>query len=459
MPFEVRNFEDVLEVLVASASGRFPEANVSRFSDFNKRLRVVALGLADASYNLRQAQLDVMPDTSSGEFLRRHGEIWGVPIKGATGSAGDSSYRVFGTAAAVVPVFEPMTHTPSGLLFETRSGGVIPAAGFLDVDIAALSLGVATNLEEGQELQFDSTPASLEQTGRVLVDLANGTDEEDEASYQARILDRIGRPELGGSRADFDKWVLASAAFVATAYVYPNRNGPGTVDLAALKTGRGTARLLDAGERTTVLDYVNGFRPVTATIRVLETTVEVTDVEVQVRAENDASFNFDWDDVTPPTILTYVGGTRTLTFAATRPISMAVGDRLTVDDPLSDGAEFVIEQLVASDAVILTKDLAYAPTATNPVYSGGPLVSPARDRILALFDAIGPANPDSSSYGPWEGNLRLSNLFETVQTTPGVLDSDVLDPIATVEAADPAFPGNTSVGLLIPGKILVRRWH
>ncbi len=458
MPFEVRNFEGTLEVLVAAASGRFPDANLSRFSDFNKRLRVVALGLADASYNLRQAQLDVMPDTAAGDFLDRHGAIWGVPRKGAVGSAGDSAYRVFGDVAAVVPVNEAMTHASSGLQFETRSGGAIPAAGFLDVDIAALSTGIATNLEEGQELAFDATPADLETTGRILEDLANGKDQESDADYQARILDRIGQPELGGSRSDFEKWILLTA-FVATGYVYPNRNSPGTVDLAALKTGRGTARILDAGERTTVLDVVEALRPVTATIRVLETTAELTDVEIQIRAENDSSFNFDWDDSTPPTILTYVGGTRTLTFAAARPISMSVGDRLTVDDPLSDGSEFVIEQLVATNAVILTDDLAFAPTPTNPVYSGGPLVTPARDRVLALFDALGPSNPDASSYGPWEGNLRLSNLFETVQTTPGVLDSDVLDPLATVEAADPPFPGNTIVGLLIPQKILIRRWH
>ena len=459
MPFEVRNFDGVLEVLVASASGRFPEHNISRHGDFNKRLRVVALGLADASYNLRQAQLDVMPDTASGDFLDRIGAIWGVIRKGAVGSAGDSAYRVFGDVAATVPSLEPMTHGPSGLTFETRSGGAIPASGFLDVDIAAISTGVGTNLEKDQELQFDSTPADLEQAGRILFDLTGGLSEESDANYQARILDRIGMPELGGSRADFEKWVLASAAFVATAYVYPNRNGPGTVDLAALKSGSGTARILSAGERTTVLDFVETLRPVTATIRVLETIVEITDVEVQVRAENDASFNFDWDDATPPTILTYVGGTRTLTFAADRPVSMAVGDRLTVDDPLSDGSQFVIEQFVSTDAVILAEDLGYAPTATNPVYSGGPLVKPARDNILALFDALGPANPDAGSYGPWEGNLRLSNLFETIQTTPGVLDSDVIDPVATVEAADPVFPGNTSVGLLIPGKTIVRRWH
>ena len=458
MPFEVRNYEQSLEVLVAAASGRFPGSNLSRFSDFNKRLRVVALGLADASYNLRQAQLDVMPDTAQGSFLLRHGAIYGVPIKGATGSAGDSAYRVFGDVGATVPNNEPMTHASSGLAFETRSGGVIAASGFLDVDIAATSTGVATNLEADQELQFDTTPINLEQAGRILIDLANGTDVEGDPQYQARILDQIAEPELGGSRSDYNKWILGAAAYVATAYAYPNRNGAGTVDLAALKAGRGTARLLDVGERTDVYNAVEALRPITSTLRQLEVIAEVTDVEVRLRPESGTAYIFDWDDSIPPTVLTYVGGTRTLTLGAARPASMAVGDRITIDDPLSDGSEYTIEQLVATDAVILAEDIGYAPTATSPVYSGGPLVSAARDRILALFDALGPSNPDASSYGPWEGNLRLSNLFETTQTTAGVLDSDIVSPVATVEASDPAYPFNDSVGLLIPGKIIVRRW-
>lgn len=459
MPFAVRTFNDVLEVLVAAASGRFPTRNLSRFGDFNKRLRVVALGLADASYNLKQAQLDVMPDTSTGDFLERWGVIYNTPKKGAVGSSGDSAYRVFGDVGATVPSLEPLTHAPSGLQFETRSGGLIGASGFLDVDIAAISTGVATNLEEDQELQFDSTPVNLQQTGRLIADLENGLDEESEADHQSRVVDAIGEPKLGGARADFEKWVLEAAAFVATSYVYPNRNGPGTVDLAALKAGRGAARVLSLSERNTIFNAVEALRPVTATIRILETTTEDTSVEVQIKPETNSLYTFDWDDSTPPEVLSYVGGTRTLTFQAARPADMGVGDRITLEDSGGDGREFEIEALSGSDAVVLTEDLGYIPAALSDVYSGGPLVTPVRNAILAFFDALGPSNPDAAAYGPWEGNLRLSTLFETIQTVEGVLDSDIISPIATVEADDPVFPANTSVGLLVPDQILVRRWH
>lgn len=460
MPFEVRSFDDVLEFLVAAASGRFPNSNTARHGDFNKRLRVVALGLADTSYNLRQAQLDVMPDTASGNFIDRHGAIWGVTRKAAVGGSGGTAYRVFGDVGATVPVNEPLTHLPSGLGFETTSGGVIPAAGFLDVDLAATSTGVKTNLEADQELNFDSTPVNLEQAGRILKDLTGGKDRESDADYQARILDRIGAPELGGARSDYEKWLLEAADYVATGYVYPNRDGKGRADLVGLKAGRGTTRLLDAGERTTVFNYIDPLRPVTAIIRILETLAEPTDVEVRVRPESSTAYVFDWDDSSPPTVLAYTPATRTLQFAAARPTSMAIGDRLTIDDsPNSDGAEFTIEALSGADSVVITEDLGYTPTVASPVYSGGPLVSAVRANILDLIDNLGPSNPDTSGYGPWEGNLRVPVLFEVVQTTPGVLDSDVIDPAATVEATDSLFPANETVGLITPQQILVRRWH
>ena len=125
----------------------------------------------------------------------------------------------------------------------------------------------------------------------------------------------------------------------------------------------------------------------------------------------------------------------------------------------STGKEFVIEAIDGGDPLkfTLVDDLPFAPVVADPIYSGGPITADIRNAVVALFDALGPANPDATSFGPWEGNLRLSNLFETIQTVDGVLDSAILDPVANVEATDFQFPDDTKVELLIPGKILIRR--
>jgi len=457
MPFDLPSFDEMRALLIAAMGGRFPNANLSQRSDLYKRLSVTALGCVDTHYHIYQVGLDVMPDTAEGEYLTRHGVIYGVTRRGATGGAKSAGLRVFGASGASVPNNEPLYHAASGLEFETRSSGTIPAAGYLDVDVAATSTGAVTNLEVDQELQFQTTPTDLEDNARIVLELEDGQDEENDDALRARILDRIQQPAAGGTRNDYEEFCLEAAAYVATAYVYANRNGAGTVDLACLKLGSGTVRLLDAGERSTVLNYVDGVRPVSATCRVLEVTTSETDVEIKITPESDPAYLRDWNDGTPPTVSTWVAGTRTLTFNADRPVDMAVGDRLIVDSSTGDGAQAVIEALSSTDAVVLTEALAFTPSASDPVYSGGPMTATIRNAVIALFDALGPANPAAAGYGaPHEGSLRLSTLFEVVQTQAGVLDSEIVDPSANVDADDPAWPDNDSIELLIPGKILIR---
>lgn len=445
------------ELTVASLEGYIPGANVNRFGDIYKRLSVTSLAATDNHAHIKQVGDDLFADTSETELLDRHGKLHGLPRKLAVGASASSALRVFGDSGATVPVSEPMTHIASGQTFETSSGGLIPAAGFLDVNVSAISTGETTNLEENQELTFDVTPVDLLDTATLQIDLENGLDKELDGPYRARLLIRIAQGAAGGNRLDWESFVVESAANIATGYAYPNRNGLGTVDVAGLKTGSGTIRTLSVGERATLLGDVDALRPVSAVARVLETTTLGVDVETTVIRESDAQFAFDWDDSTAPLVLTYVSATRLLTFAAARPANMEAGDRLVVKSTGASGKEFTIESLSGSDAVVLTVDLDFTPTATDPVYSGGPVVQTTRQSIIDLFDALGPANPDTKNYGPWEGNLRLATLFEAIQTTEGILDSTLITPVANVVADDPAFPANTSVELLIPGRIIVRK--
>jgi uncharacterized phage protein gp47/JayE len=459
MPFDLPTFDEMRDLLMAALSGRFPEANTNKRGGHYKLQSVIALGNTDLHSHIREVGLDVMPDTAEGDELDRHAEIYGLSRKLASGSAKSAALRVFGDVGATVPNNEAMTHIASGLQFETRSTGVIAAIGYLDVDVAAISVGVQTNLEVDQELQFDVTPVNLEDNARIILELEGGQDQEEDDALRPRVLNRIREPAAGGNRNDYENFLLESDPLVDSGYVYPNRNGLGTVDLAALKGGTGTARLLDAGERAAVLAVIDPLRPVSATIRILEVTANAIDVEATILPVADPAYVWDWGDATPLVVSGYVAGTRTLTFTTARPAEMAVGDRLIVDNASATGVEFVIEALSSTDAVVLELDLGFAPGADN-VYSGSPITQAIRQAVIDLFDALGPANPDDAGYNaPHEGNLRLSNLFEAIQTEEGVLDSTIIDPVANVVADDPAFPDNDTIELLIPGKILIRRQH
>jgi hypothetical protein len=125
----------------------------------------------------------------------------------------------------------------------------------------------------------------------------------------------------------------------------------------------------------------------------------------------------------------------------------------------------VIESLSSTDSFVLVADGAGdVPTAgVSTVYSGGPLVQPARLALQALFDSLGTANPDTVRYGPWEGNLRPNAIGRAITGVPGVLDigtGGLIAPASTVVASDPVSnPIDSTIGLLIAGRLLVRKAH
>ncbi len=264
-------------------------------------------------------------------------------------------------------------------------------------------------------------------------------------------MNRIQEKARGGTANDWEQWTLESSDAIATAYVYPNRNGNGSVDIAALYAGSGSPRLLDGTARTNLLAALNALRSVTATARVLQVTAQSQDVEVIVTPESDPQWAKDWDDSTAPVVSTWTAGTRTLVFTSTRPASMQPGHRLVIVG--TSGEPLVIESLSSTNAVVLVDAKGQTPVATSAVYAGGALTDPVRNAILALFDSLGPR---VGGYGGgWTGSIRISNLFETVQTTDGVLDSTMVNPVATVEPTPETYLNDTSVGLLIPGSIIV----
>lgn len=455
MRFIIPSFDSIRTFMVGAYSGRFPDGNLNKFGDVYKRLSVVALGILDNHFYIRQVELDLWPDTAEEEALERHRTVNGVIEKGAVGATRSSALRVFGDVGAIIPTSEPLVHLASGLSYETRSAGVVGVLGYSDVDIGAISVGATSNLEEGEEVQFSTPPLNLEAVARIVLDLTGGLNKETDPDLQSRVLNKIAEGRAGGNRNDWTQWVLESVAYVANSYAYKNRNGGGTVDVVALRAGSGSVRHLTLQERTEVHDYVEALRPLVSTIRVLETTSQEVDVDIAIMPDTDPVFLFDWDDSTPPVVSTYDAGTRLLTFAADRPISMAAGERLIVNDVATKGVEFVIESLSSTNAVVLSEDAGIV-AAAQEVYSGGPLVEPARVAIQALFDSLGSANPDSGRYGPWEGNIRRSALFKAVADGGGVLDTQILSPVSTVEAVDPKFPANTTIAVLMSRSIIVR---
>jgi uncharacterized phage protein gp47/JayE len=151
------------------------------------------------------------------------------------------------------------------------------------------------NCDSGTSLTFESPVASVNSTCTVDYDgLSGGTDEEDIEDYRERVIERMRSAPHGGSSADYVAWAKEVSG-VTRAWVYPQELGVGTVTVRFVRDDDDDL-IPSAGEVTTVQDYIDELRPVTADVTVaapvsvaldfeIELTPDTSDIRAAVEAE------------------------------------------------------------------------------------------------------------------------------------------------------------------------------
>ncbi len=493
MAFRLPSLAETRDFLIAVGKAVFPDRNYGNLRSYHsRRATFLSAAVTQLHSHISGVQDDVMPDTASDDGpIDRWGSILGITRKSATAARKASVGRVLGTPGTAVDAGEELVHQASGLRYEITSSATVGGDESVVVDIAAIDTGAQTKLLRGEVLEFVSTPAGLSTSIALIDDLdEDGYDDEAFGAYRARVLAAFSDPTAGGTQADYVAWMLEVEG-VAKAYAYPNRAGLGTVDLVALHNGSGAARVLDTADQEAVVEYVRELAPsqiagVGGALRHLEVVPEEVDVELVLEANGEAAYAFDWNDEVPPEVLAWTPSTRLLQFTAARPGTMKAGHRLSLlgIGSAQDSRELTIEALSSTDSVILEEAPPVAPAAADLAYSGGPLVTPVRDAILAhmngvtvyagrgqvpipesslestiglevLTEGIGPANP-GGEYGTWSGGLIRAVLGKIAIYKGGVRNYTIPTPAADVEAEDPDFPDDAEIGLIVPGYVLVR---
>ena len=460
MAFTVPTLDELHEFLIAMLKALFPDMDVSRLSFPALFAKALAAAATDGHAHLVSVQADLLPDTAEGEALDRWGAITGVTRKGATPGRKADALRLVNNSGTneAVTVGQELVHS-SGLRFQINENATVLAGSTADVDVIAIDTGSTTLLNAGETLTFVTPPTYIEETAELQLAIdEDGNDAESDGDYRTRILARFSTPPLGGAQADYEAWALEVVG-VHAAYVYPNRAGLGTVDVAALHIGTGAARLLNISERETLLTHLEEKRPVHATVRVLETVEESTSVEARILSTGEALYAWDWNDETPLIVSSWTSGTRTLVFTTSRPDTMQAGHRIVLKKlaGTGNGAPLVIESLSSTNAVVLEAAPDVAPVNLDEAYSGGELTTPVRNAILDHVNNLGTANPDATPYGSWEAALRIAGLYRVLNGVDGVLDLVIVAPAANVEPVDPAFPNDATINVLTAGRVLVRR--
>jgi uncharacterized phage protein gp47/JayE len=466
--FVVPSLAETIDELVRDFQNRFPGATVAKKTENWIRLATVGVATTMLHRHIQQVDKDLWPDTATGEPLDRHAEVRGLQRREATISQKASALRVTGAAGTSYAIGDELTN-PAGLRFQVNENLTLGVSETADLDIASIDTGSATRLKAGEILTFSSAPAGSDPKAELVLDIdEGGADREDDGQLQTRILDRIAQPGMGGNSNDYRQWAKEVAG-IFEAYVWPGRGGLGSVHLAATHNGTGEQRLLSAGEISDLQDYLDTKRPVSVADFLVLTIVAATyDLDIELEADTDPAFQWDWDDSLGWTVAAWNAGTRTMQLSANRPADMQVGDRIVyarTTGTLNSGKPYTIESFGASaDEIILAGDQELTdlpPVVGNPVYGSGPLDAPVRANVQAYLDQLGPQRYDtfdgSSDYSAggtyWDGVLRATRIQAAAQEVDGVVDSTVAGANQVPENVAPA----TTVEMAVVRQMLIRR--
>ena len=246
----------------------------SRLQGADSRLRKSVLGvlarvLAGVSHGLH-GYLDyiskqILPDTAEAEELTRHGTIWVGERIAATAAKGSAVFT--GTDSVVIPAGTAMQRS-DGETFTTDADGTI-ASGTVTIALTADVAGVSGNSAASSKLQMISAIAGAD--GEATIDasgLTGGVDIESDDSLRARVLARIQNPPHGGADFDYVTWAKEVAG-VTRAWVYAQELGIGTVTVRFMMDVAYADGIPLAADVTTVQNYIDTVRPVTADVTVV----------------------------------------------------------------------------------------------------------------------------------------------------------------------------------------------
>lgn len=169
------------------------------------------------------------PQTASGIYLNYHGELRGLTRKGGEAASGTIRFTPESGRTQSITVSAGTVCTTAGLVrFVTTADCIISAtATYGDAAVVAESVGIAGNVTAGTITSMPSPPAGILSCTNLAA-FTGGSEEEDDETYRARILDSYARLPNGANAAFYEERALATDGVVG-ATVIPRVDGVGTV--------------------------------------------------------------------------------------------------------------------------------------------------------------------------------------------------------------------------------------
>ncbi len=244
--------------------------------------RVVAGGLSALYQYVEWLNRQVWPDLAEAEYLADHGARWGKPRNPAAPATGSVTFT--GTTGTPIPAGTVVLRS-DGTRF-TTDALVTLDAGTATASVTAATAGQTGNTAINTALQLESPIAGINSGAVAATALAGGADIEDIEDWRARILARIRQAPQGGSKADYEAWVLEVPG-VTRVWVAPGEMGAGTVTVRFARDDDASP-IPDAGEVATVQAYIDERRPVTAAAYVAAPIASAVNFTIQLTPNDPA---------------------------------------------------------------------------------------------------------------------------------------------------------------------------
>lgn len=196
LPELVAQARTILETKLPGADSRL------RRSFLDVLVQVISAQTHGAYGYLDYIAKQAIPDTATGQELRRWASLFGIPSVAAAFAAG--SVDVLGTNGIVIPSGTRLRRADATEYVST--GDATIAAGTAELSVSAVVEGTGSNADEGVALQFLSPILGVQISATVAEGgISGGTDTESDSALLQRLIERLQKPPAGGSVSDYER--------------------------------------------------------------------------------------------------------------------------------------------------------------------------------------------------------------------------------------------------------------
>lgn len=466
MAITVYSEQQLFDLAIAFLRAKFPSAAMDEAGYFGQLARSLAQFLGSVQASISAADHDAVPgktvDADGSPIARNTSaalDTWawdlGLPSnrgssvfgRNAAQTARGGAGLAVGPAATVIPLGSLLFDPTGTVTVKTDAAVTIPLSGSISVALSAVTAGALGNLPVGTVLRWQSPPPGVQPTVTLTTALHDGYDRETDLALCDRLIRFLQFPPKGGASPDWRRWAEESidannvSLAIVRAYVYPLRNGLGSVDVVITQAGVGAGRAPTLTKLAQVLSYLRSKKIVTDWVRVQAPSFDVTArYTVRVRIVPHPHYEYDWIG-SPMTVSAYAGTNLDIVGASppdTLKAAIDAGQQPRIQLALPAAQILPVQVRVTAYAdntpaagfsrLTLAAALPSPAGAGDQVFPGGPAVDLLGPVVLAYNETIGPSRLSglADPLDVWEDRVTVSGIAQAVRNYRGPDGNPVL---------------------------------